>query len=78
MYGALAALVVTSTTSRRRWAVLVVPALIAPLVGLSRIHVAAHHPTDVVAGLVLDTCWLLICAAVVLPRPARHGSRPAM
>ena len=76
LYGALAALVVTHMRTRWRWAALTVPALLAPAVGLSRIYVAAHHPTDVVAGLVLGTCWVLICAAVFLPRPARRGQEP--
>jgi membrane-associated phospholipid phosphatase len=79
MYGALAVLVVSHTSTRWRWGVLAVPALIAPAVGFARIYVAAHHPTDVVAGLVLGTCWVLVCAAVFLPRrPARRGRRPAM
>jgi len=76
LYGALAALVLTHTSTRWRWAVLAVPALIAPAVGLSRIYVAAHHPTDVLAGLLLGACWVLVCAAVFLPRPAQRGRRP--
>jgi membrane-associated phospholipid phosphatase len=74
VWGALAALVVTYTRGRWRWAVLVVPALVAPAVGLSRLYVAAHHPTDVLAGLLLGTCWVLTCAAVLLSGPA---GRPA-
>ncbi|CCG02655.1 phosphatase PAP2 family protein [Blastococcus saxobsidens] len=67
IYGALAALVITLSRSRWRWAVLAVPALVAPAVALSRIYTAAHYPTDVVAGLVLGTVWMLACARYLLP-----------
>ncbi|MGY2085783.1 phosphatase PAP2 family protein [Blastococcus sp. SYSU DS0539] len=67
IYGALAALVVTCARSRWRWAVLAVPLLVAPAVALSRIYVAAHYPTDVLAGLVLGTVWVLVCARYLLP-----------
>ena len=76
LYGALAALVITSTRLRRRWLVLAVPLLVAPAVGVSRIYLAAHHPTDVVAGLFLGTCWVMACTAVVL-LPARARTGPA-
>ena len=67
IYGALAALVITLARSRWRWAVLAVPVLIAPAVALSRIYVAAHYPTDVLAGLALATVWVLACARYLLP-----------
>lgn len=74
VYGALAALVLTYTRSRWRWAVLAVPAVLAPAVGLSRLYVAAHHPTDVLAGLLLGACWVLACTAVFLARRDRRPS----
>jgi membrane-associated phospholipid phosphatase len=67
IYGALAALVITFARSRWRWAVLAVPVVITPAVAVSRIYVAAHYPTDVLAGLVLGTVWVLVCARYLLP-----------
>ncbi|WP_164701612.1 phosphatase PAP2 family protein [Modestobacter sp. KNN46-3] len=62
LYGALAALVIGYGVSRWRWAVLALPVLLAPAIGITRIYVAAHFPTDVAAGLLLGTAWVLACA----------------
>ena len=74
VYGALAALVIVHGRSRGRWVVLALPVLVAPAVGISRLYVAAHHPTDVVAGLLLGGLWVAACAHLLLP-PAGHGTR---
>ncbi len=71
LYGALAALVIVYARSRWRWAVLVVPVLVSLLVGVSRLYVAAHHPSDVLAGLLLGGVWVYACARVLLPAPGR-------
>ncbi|MCA0145218.1 phosphatase PAP2 family protein [Blastococcus sp. LR1] len=65
LYGAAAVLVLRLGRTRRRWLVLAAPVLAVPAVALSRIYVAAHHPTDVLAGAVLGTGWLLICWMVL-------------
>ena len=81
IYGALAALVIIYGRSRWRWAILVVPAVLPPLIGLSRIYVAAHHPTDVVAGLLVGSLWVLACTRLLLlegeepPLPRQHQIR---
>ncbi|WP_299958729.1 phosphatase PAP2 family protein [uncultured Modestobacter sp.] len=62
LYGGLAALVIAYAEHRTRWAVLAVPVLLAAAIALSRLYVAAHYPTDVVAGLLLGTVWVLGCA----------------
>ncbi|WP_116451850.1 phosphatase PAP2 family protein [Blastococcus litoris] len=74
LYGAAAALVIAYHGSRWRWAVLALPLLLAPAIGVSRIYVAAHYPTDVLAGLLLGGSWVCTCARVLLPRPG-HGPR---
>jgi len=71
LYGALAALVIAHGVSRWRWAVLAVPVLLAPAIGLSRIYEAAHYASDVVAGLLLGGLWVITCARVL-----QLGARP--
>ena len=57
---------------RWRWPVLAVPLLLAPAIGVSRVYVAAHHPTDVLAGLALGAVWVWACARFLLPAPDRR------
>ncbi|MGY1855781.1 phosphatase PAP2 family protein [Modestobacter sp. SYSU DS0290] len=76
LYGALAVLVISYGVGRRRWAVLAVPVLLAPAIGITRIHIAAHHPTDVLAGLLLGTGWVLACAWAVQPGSGRRDRGP--
>ncbi|RBY90193.1 PAP2 family protein [Blastococcus sp. TBT05-19] len=80
VYGALAAVVVVHGRARRRWSVLAVPLLLAPAVAVSRVHAAAHHPTDVLAGLLTGGLWVLACTLLLLrprpDRPTRAGPSP--
>ncbi|MGX5656897.1 phosphatase PAP2 family protein [Geodermatophilus nigrescens] len=71
VYGAAAALVATAGGWYR--AVLAAPVVVALAVGLSRVYLAAHHPTDVLAGLLLGASWLAACAVLLRPR---GGARP--
>jgi membrane-associated phospholipid phosphatase len=71
VYGALAALVVAYGRSRWRWATVALPVVLGVAVGVSRIYVAAHYPTDVLAGLGFGAVWVWICAWVLLPPPGR-------
>lgn len=80
LYGAVAAVILTYSRARWRWAVLALPLLLPLAIGVSRIYVAAHHPTDVVAGVVLGGVWVLVCARLLLNpqgEQARTGGRPA-
>ena len=79
LYGAVSAVILTYGRSRWRWAILALPVLLAPLIGVSRIYVAAHYPTDVLAGLLLGGVWVITCAYLLLGpsrRPAPIGTTP--
>ncbi len=71
LYGALAAMVIAYGRAQWRWWVLVVPVVLAPAIGVSRVYVAAHHPTDVLAGLALGAVWVWACARWLLPPPGQ-------
>lgn len=74
LYGALAALVVVHGRGRWRWAALALPVVLGPVIGISRVYVAAHYPADVVAGLVLGGVWVVVCARLLLlPTDERTG-----
>lgn len=74
VYGSLAVMVWLHTRSRWRWALVGVAVVLPPVIGATRVYVAAHHPTDVVAGLLLGWTWLLACTRLVLlDRRPRSG-----
>ncbi|WP_196054556.1 phosphatase PAP2 family protein [Nocardia aurantiaca] len=55
--------VVLPTLSRRVTRVLVISlaALFVVAVGLSRLYLGVHWPTDVLAGWLIGACWLTLC-----------------
>jgi len=71
-YG-IVAIVVGRTGLRRgtRLALQVVLGSVIALVGLSRVWLGVHHPSDVIAGWVLGA--VAVCAYVALTRPAWPG-----
>jgi undecaprenyl-diphosphatase len=50
-------------SSRRvtRWYCMGVAAMATILVGLSRVYLGVHYPTDVLAGWMIGLSWALLC-----------------
>lgn len=78
IYGTVAYLVVRlePTVTLRRWTLFGAAVLIL-LIGLSRIYLAVHYPSDVLAGYLAGFIWATFCAfAIEAIRYFRQRERP--
>ena len=64
--------------TRWRWAVLSVASAFVVLVGLSRIYLGVHYPSDILAGWMAGTAWVAAMYQLVGSRAAEPPSTPAM
>jgi membrane-associated phospholipid phosphatase len=67
VYGALAFVIATSVKSRRARVLVFVSALgLVLAIGLSRVYLGVHYPSDVLAGYSAGLAWLMLCALGLL------------
>ena len=65
LYGVVAALVIWRFRARPiRLGAALGAALLVAIVGLSRLVLGAHHPSDVLAAVLVGVAWLVLCLVV--------------
>jgi undecaprenyl-diphosphatase len=65
-YMTLAALLARMTVDRRlRYYFVAVAVALTFMIGVSRVYLGVHYPTDVLAGWCLGSAWALICWAIM-------------
>ena len=65
-------LVLLAWPTRWRWPLLVVMSLFVALVGVSRIYLGVHYPSDILAGWSAALTWTVAIYLLVF----QHGQRP--
>lgn len=57
--------VIISWKSRFKWFIIAIASLYTLSVGLSRLYLGVHYPTDVVAGWCLGAAWAIVVALIM-------------
>lgn len=65
-------LILLAWDTRWRWPVLIVALAFTITVGLSRIYLGVHYPSDILAGWAAALVWSVVCYFVLF----RNGARP--
>jgi undecaprenyl-diphosphatase len=73
LYGALAAIVLTTTRGRWRWSFVGLAVTLVVLVALARLYRGAHYPTDVLGSLLFALPWLLVVVRLLAPGPSARA-----
>jgi membrane-associated phospholipid phosphatase len=63
-YGLLAALGSAYLRGRIRWLIRICAAALILAIGVSRIYLSVHYPTDVIAGYLVAIAWTAVVAAI--------------
>ncbi|WP_425058123.1 hypothetical protein SCACP_27720 [Sporomusa carbonis] len=66
-YGMVAFLIMRNISSwRGRLAVMTLAVILSVAIGISRIYLGVHYPTDVVAGYAAGSMWLAFCISLLM------------
>jgi undecaprenyl-diphosphatase len=57
----------------RRFYILAIAVLLTLLIGISRIYLGVHYPTDVLAGWSVGAAWAMACLAIARALRRRHS-----
>jgi undecaprenyl-diphosphatase len=63
-YGVLAVFATSGLAPAARWSLRMAAALAILWIGLTRVYLGVHHPTDVIAGFLAGVVWLASLAAI--------------
>ena len=78
IYLTLGALLARTTSDRRiKYYFLTVAAMLAFMVGVTRIYLGVHFPTDVLAGWCSGTAWALLCSLIARWLQRKGAIEPA-
>lgn len=67
------ALVIALWHSRWRWWAVVFAGLFVLFVGASRLYLGVHYPTDILAGWLVSTAWVVTAASLLRLRRSRQA-----
>lgn len=67
------ALIILCWRTRWRWLILIGGAIYMIIIGLSRIYLGVHYPSDILAGWCVSLVWVLLLAGLVYEYMVRYS-----
>ena len=67
------ALIILCWRTRWRWLALIGGAIYMIIIGLSRIYLGVHYPSDILAGWCVSLVWVLLLAGLVYEYMVRYS-----
>jgi undecaprenyl-diphosphatase len=69
------ALIIIFWKTKYRWLVVAGATLLTFLIGLSRLYLGVHYPSDVLAGWSVSAVWVVLVAVIISHLPLNKGQR---
>lgn len=62
--------------TKYRWFVLAVAVIYTVVIGVSRLYLGVHYPTDIVGGWLMSAAWVMLTASIFWHRHVLHLAKP--
>ena len=66
------ALIAVTWRTRWRWPVVVLTVLYTVMIGITRLYLGVHYPTDIIGGWFVSAAWVSIVVLMLYGRLAKH------
>lgn len=71
------AIIIICWSSRYRWPALILGVMYILVISFSRLYLGVHYPTDILAGWLVSSAWVIIVVVTINSLPQRRRVQPS-